>query len=211
MLSKLRLPVFIVIALLLFSLIGQLPHILASEKIVPEKSSDNSQKKAKISKEGENTKMQKAIFGAGCFWGVEETFRQIPGVISTTVGYTGGTMKDPTYHDVCTGKTGHTEAVEVVFDPTKVSYEKLLAVFFENHDPTTPNRQGPDFGYQYRSVIFYTSPEQEAQAHAVKEKLDKSGKFRSPIVTVIEPAKEFYKAEEYHQRYLEKKGLKICH
>src|SRR6516162_1436336 len=119
-----------------------------------------------IAQKGENGKMQKAIFGAGCFWGVEEAFRHIPGVSEVTVGYSGGTMKDPSYHDVCSGSTGHTEVVEVEYDPSKVSYEKLLDTFFTNHDPTTLNRQGPDIGYQYRSVIFYTTPEQESAAKA---------------------------------------------
>ena len=160
---------------------------------------------------GEHEKMQKAIFGAGCFWGVEETFRHIPGVTAATVGYSGGTKKDPSYQDVCSGKTGHTEVVEVEYDPSKVSYEKLLDVFFANHDPTTPNRQGPDVGYQYRSVIFYTTPEQEAAAHLAKENANKSGRFSRAVVTAIEPAKEFYKAEEYHQHYLEKNGLRVCH
>jgi peptide-methionine (S)-S-oxide reductase len=162
-------------------------------------------------KNGELKKMEKAFFGAGCFWGVEETFRHLSGVTDTAVGYAGGTTKNPTYKEVCTGKTGHTETVEVDYDPSKVSYDKLLDVFFENHDPTTPNRQGPDYGYQYRSVIFYTNEEQERAAKAAKEKLGKSGKFASPIVTAIEPAKEFWKAEEYHQRYLEKNGIKACH
>ncbi len=164
-----------------------------------------------VIKDGEHKNMQKAIFGAGCFWGVEEVFRQTPGVVSTTVGYCGGTMKNPTYQDVCTGKTGHAEVVEVEYDPAKVSYEKLLNVFFSNHDPTSVNRQGPDFGHQYRSVVFYLTPEQKAQAQAVKEKLDASKRFRIPIATAIEPAQEFYRAEDYHQQYLEKHGLKVCH
>lgn len=164
-----------------------------------------------IAQNGDHKKMQKAIFGAGCFWGVEETFRHIPGVTAVAVGYSGGTMKNPSYHDVCSGKTGHTEVVEVDYDPSKVSYEKLLDTFFANHDPTTLNRQGPDIGVQYRSVIFYTTPEQEAAARAAKEKADKSGTFKRPVVTAIEPAQEFYKAEEYHQHYLEKNGLKVCH
>jgi len=155
--------------------------------------------------------MAKAIFAAGCFWGVEATFRQVPGVISTRVGYTGGDLANPTYKDVCTDRTGHAEAVEVEYDPAKVSYEKLLDVFWENHDPTQLNRQGPDWGTQYRSAIFYTTPEQQAVAQASKQQLDKSHRFSKPIVTQIIPATTFYEAEEYHQQYLEKKGLATCH
>ncbi len=155
----------------------------------------------------ENKDMQKATFAAGCFWGVESMFRQIKGVISTSVGYTGGKMENPTYKDVCSDKTGHAEAVEVIYDPSQVSYEKLLEVFWDNHDPTTLNRQGPDFGTQYRSAIFYHTPEQEKAAIASKEALDKSGKFKRPIVTEIVPASEYYRAEEYHQQYYEKRGM----
>jgi peptide-methionine (S)-S-oxide reductase len=154
---------------------------------------------------------EKATFGAGCFWGVEATFRKIPGVLSTAVGYIGGTLENPTYEDVCTDTTGHAEAVEVEFDPAVVSYDALLDVFWNNHDPTTLNRQGPDVGTQYRSAIFYHTPEQKAAAEASKERLDKSGKFPRPIVTEIAPATTFYRAEEYHQRYLEKRGLASCH
>jgi peptide-methionine (S)-S-oxide reductase len=156
-------------------------------------------------------KTEKATFAAGCFWGVEETFREVPGVVATQVGYCGGKTKNPTYEDVCTDTTGHAEAVEVEFDPAKVSYDKLLDVFWANHDPTTPNSQGPDFGTQYRSVIFYHTPEQQAAAQASKEKLEASGRFRRPIVTQIVPAATFYRAEEYHQQYLEKRGLRECH
>jgi len=155
--------------------------------------------------------MAKAIFAAGCFWGVEATFRQLPGVVSTRVGYTGGALSNPTYEDVCTDRTGHAEAVEVEYDPSKLSYEKLLDVFWENHDPTQLNRQGPDRGTQYRSAIFFTSPEQEAAAKASKERLEKSGRYRKPIVTQIVPASTFYEAEDYHQQYLEKRGLASCH
>ena len=155
--------------------------------------------------------MAKATFAAGCFWGVEATFRQNPGVISTRVGYTGGELKNPTYKDVCTDRTGHAEAVEVEYDPAKVSYEDLLNVFWENHDPTQLNRQGPDFGTQYRSAIFYHSPEQEQAAKASKEKLEKSHRFSRSIVTQIVPATTFYEAEDYHQQYLEKRGLASCH
>ena len=155
--------------------------------------------------------MEKATFGAGCFWGVEAAFRQIKGVKSTAVGYMGGKLKDPTYQDVCTDRTGHAEVVEVEFDPSEVSYEDLLRVFWDNHDPTTLNRQGPDTGTQYRSVIFYHTPEQEAAAKASKEALAKSGRYKRPIVTEIVPAPEFWRAEEYHQQYLEKRGLAHCH
>ena len=133
----------------------------------------------------------------------------MPGVVSTTVGYCGGTVKDPTYKQVCHGDTGHVEVVEVEFDPKQVSYSDLLKVFFSSHDPTTLNRQGPDFGYQYRSVIFYSSPEQEKEAAAAKQRFQtESGRV---VVTAIEPAKPFYRAEEYHQQYLEKNNLKFCH
>lgn len=155
--------------------------------------------------------MEKATFAAGCFWGVEQTFREVPGVIDVASGYTGGQKDNPTYQEVCTDETGHAEAVEVVYDPEKVSYDKLLSVFWENHNPTQLNRQGPDFGSQYRSAIFYHSDSQKAQAEASKAALEASGKYRSPIVTLIEPAVTFYRAEEYHQRYLEKRGLSHCH
>jgi peptide-methionine (S)-S-oxide reductase len=155
--------------------------------------------------------MAKAIFAAGCFWGVEATFRQLPGVISTRVGYTGGNFHNPTYKDVCTDRTGHAEAVEVEYDPAKLSYETLLNTFWENHDPTQLNRQGPDWGTQYRSAIFFTSPEQEAAAKASKEALEKSHRYSKPIVTQIVPASSFFQAEDYHQQYLEKKGLASSH
>ena len=155
--------------------------------------------------------MAKATFAAGCFWGVEATFRQLPGVISTRVGYTGGKLADPTYEDVCTDGTGHAEAVEVDYAPAKLSYDKLLEVFWENHDPTQLNRQGPDWGTQYRSAIFFHDPEQQAAALASKEKLGKSGRYSKPIVTQIVPAVTFYPAEDYHQQYLEKRGLATCH
>jgi len=155
--------------------------------------------------------MAKATFAAGCFWGVEDAFRQVKGVTSATVGYTGGTMKNPSYKDVCTGKTGHAEAVEVEFDPTKVSYRELLAVLFQSHDPTQLNRQGPDYGTQYRSAIFYHDAEQEAQARDAVAALDKAGVFKHPIVTQIVPASEFFRAEEYHQKYFEKQGIRACH
>ena len=155
--------------------------------------------------------MAKATFAAGCFWGVEATFRQLPGVTATQVGYTGGHFADPTYKDVCSDRTGHAEAVEVDYDPAKLSYEKLLEVFWENHDPTQLNRQGPDYGSQYRSAIFFHTPEQESEAQVSKEQLEKSGRFKKPIVTQIVPAVKFHPAEDYHQQYLEKRGLATCH
>ena len=154
--------------------------------------------------------MEKATFGAGCFWGVEETFRNVKGVLSTSVGYAGGTQQNPSYQDVCTDKTRHAEVVEIQFDPSQVGYDELLDVFWSNHNPTTLNRQGPDVGTQYRSVIFYHSPEQQASANASKVKLEKSGRFNRPIVTQIEPASTFWRAEEYHQQYLQKRGQSHC-
>ena len=153
---------------------------------------------------------QRATFGAGCFWGVEETFRQVPGVVDAAVGYAGGTTENPTYREVCSDRTGHAEVVQVEYDPEIVTYERLLDVFWANHDPTTLNRQGPDVGTQYRSAIFFHTPDQEAAARASKERLDRSGRFRRPIVTEITPAPAFYRAEEYHQRYPEKRGLAHC-
>ena len=155
--------------------------------------------------------MEKATFGAGCFWGVEAAFRQIKGVASTAVGYAGGRMPNPTYQDVCYRDTGHAEVVQVEYDPAQVSYDDLLAVFWENHDPTTLNRQGPDIGDQYRSAIFFHTPAQEAAARASKERLERTGAFKRPIVTEITAAPEFYVAEDYHQQYLEKRGLATCH
>ena len=155
--------------------------------------------------------MAKATFAAGCFWGVEATFRQLPGVTATRVGYIGGKTEKPTYKEVCTDRTGHAEAVEVDYDSSKISYPTLLDVFWGNHDPTQLNRQGPDWGTQYRSAIFFNSPEQEAAAKASKQKLDNSHRFSKPIVTQIVPAVAFYEAEDYHQQYLEKRGLTTCH
>jgi peptide-methionine (S)-S-oxide reductase len=157
-----------------------------------------------------NMATEKATFGAGCFWGVEETFRNLKGVTSTAVGYAGGTTDSPTYEDVCTDETGHAEAVQVEFDPTQIGYNQLLDVFWSSHNPTTLNRQGPDVGTQYRSVIFYHSPQQRAAAEESKANLQKSGKFSRPIVTQIEPAPTFWRAEEYHQRYLAKRGQTHC-
>lgn len=152
-----------------------------------------------------------ATFAAGCFWGVEETFRRIPGVLDAVSGYTGGRTENPTYEEVCHDATGHAEAVQVTFDPSKVSYEKLLDVFWDNHNPTTPNRQGPDVGSQYRSAVFFHSAEQEAAAKKRKEKLESEKRWPKPIVTEIVPAQTFYLAEEYHQQYLRKRGLDSCH
>jgi peptide-methionine (S)-S-oxide reductase len=155
---------------------------------------------------------EKATFAAGCFWGVEAAFAAIPGVSATAVGYEGGSLERPTYKDVCTDQTGHAEVVELQFDPTKVSYERLLDLFFALHDPTTPNRQGPDWGSQYRSAIFYHSPEQRDQALAKIEQLTSEGRYKPRrIVTQVEPAQTFWRAEEYHQRYLEKTGAASCH
>lgn len=154
--------------------------------------------------------MEKALFGAGCFWGVEADFRNVPGVANATVGYSGGHTKSPTYRDVCSGTTGHAEVCLVEFDPAQVSFEQLVELFFTIHDPTTLNRQGPDIGSQYRSAIFYYSPEQKEEAEAVKVKLDQQKKFSRPIVTEITAASEFYPAEEYHQQYFKKTGNAHC-
>ena len=155
--------------------------------------------------------MQRATFAAGCFWGVEAAFRQVKGVTATTVGYTGGTFKNPTYEDVCQHKTGHAESVEVDYDPGQVSYEQLLDVFWKIHNPTTKNRQGPDVGSQYRSAIFYHTPAQQVAAEASKARQERSKRFKAAIVTEIVPTSTFYRAEEYHQRYTEKHGGAQCH
>lgn len=155
--------------------------------------------------------MAKATFAAGCFWGVEDAFRQLKGVTSTAVGYTGGTKLNPSYKDVCTGATGHAEAVEVEYNPAELSYLELLATFWKVHDPTTLNRQGPDIGTQYRSAIFFHDAEQEKEALASKALLEKEKIFRRPIVTQILPAGPFYRAEDYHQQYFEKQGIRSCH
>jgi peptide-methionine (S)-S-oxide reductase len=155
--------------------------------------------------------MAKATFAAGCFWGVEDAFRQVKGVTSTAVGYIGGHTKNPTYQEVCTNSTGHAEAVDVDFDPTQVSYRELLAVFFQSHDPTQLNRQGPDYGTQYRSAIFFHDATQEVEAREAIAALAKSGIFKRPIVTQVVPAPEFFRAEEYHQKYFEKQGIRACH
>lgn len=154
---------------------------------------------------------QLATFGAGCFWGVEETFRKVDGVVDTAVGYMGGTKDQPTYEDVCTDRTGHAEVVQVIYDPSRVSYTNLLEIFWSNHNPTMLNQQGPDRGTQYRSVIFFHSNDQKREAEESRVHLESSGKWKSPIVTEIVPAASFWRAEEYHQRYLEKQGLDACH
>lgn len=154
--------------------------------------------------------MAKAAFGAGCFWGVESALRQVKGVTDAAVGYMGGTLAHPTYEDVCTDRTGHAEVVQLDYDPRQISYEELLRVFFDMHDPTTLNRQGPDYGKQYRSVIFFSDADQEKTARKVKEELDRAGRFPRKIVTQIVPSTEFWRAEEYHQRYFEKRGIAAC-
>jgi len=156
------------------------------------------------------TRTETATFGAGCFWGVEAAFRMVDGVTATTVGYAGGTKDEPTYKDVCSGRTGHAEVVQVDFDPERVSYEELLEVLWANHDPTTPNRQGPDVGTQYRSAIYFHDESQEKAARASKDELDRSGRLRRPVVTEITAASTFWPAEDYHQQYLEKRGLAQC-
>jgi len=155
--------------------------------------------------------MEIATFGAGCFWGVEAAFRKIPGVLDAAVGYSGGQTENPTYQEVCTDTTGHAEVIQVTFDPAIVRYEQLLEAFWMIHDPTQVNRQGPDFGHQYRTAIFFHSPEQEAAAKQSKAALQASGKFSRPIATEITAAGKFHRAEEYHQRYLEKRGAASCH
>lgn len=161
---------------------------------------------------GKKGKSETATFGAGCFWGVEENFRKTPGVIETAAGYMGGGKEKPTYEDVCTDETGHAEVVQVTYDPEKITYEALLGIFWANHNPTTMNRQGPDIGTQYRSAIFYHTQKQKKLAEKSKEVLEKSGKWGSmKIVTEISPAKTFWRAEEYHQKYLMKRGLDSCH
>jgi peptide-methionine (S)-S-oxide reductase len=152
-----------------------------------------------------------ATFGAGCFWGIEAAFRRVPGVLDAAVGYSGGRTQNPSYQDVCTDTTGHAEVVQVTFDPEKLSYDQLLDVFWTIHDPTQVNRQGPDYGKQYRTAIFFHSPEQEAAAKESKQALEASGKLRRPVATEITPAAPFWRAEEYHQRYLEKRGAASCH
>ena len=155
--------------------------------------------------------IQQATFGAGCFWGVEETFRKLPGVIETAVGYMGGSTERPTYEQVCSDRSGHAEVMQLIYDPDKISYEELLQVFWKSHNPTTLNRQGPDIGSQYRSAIFYHTLEQKEIAEKSKTELGSSGKWKTPIVTEITPAENFWKAEDYHQKYLMKRGEESCH
>ncbi|MGZ5941201.1 MAG: peptide-methionine (S)-S-oxide reductase MsrA [Isosphaeraceae bacterium] len=155
--------------------------------------------------------MATATFGAGCFWGVEEAFRRTPGVTETAVGYMGGHLENPSYQAVCTDRTGHAEVVQVQFDPSQIDYERLLEIFWELHDPTTLNRQGPDVGTQYRSAVFYHDEAQQAAAAGLKARLQASGRFRRPIVTEITPASTFWRAEEYHQKYIQKNGGASCH
>lgn len=158
-----------------------------------------------------SNELQKSTFGAGCFWGVEETFRKLDGVVETAVGYSGGDKEDPTYEDVCSSSTGHAEVVEIQFDPSKIKYEKLLETFFNCHNPTQLNYQGPDHGTQYRSAIFYHTDDQRVAAQQIIEDLQNSDRFEDPIVTEVEAAQPFYKAEEYHQKYVMKKGGGSCH
>lgn len=174
-----------------------------------EKSIEEERQKEVLS--GELERKSVATFGAGCFWGIEEVFRKTKGVLGTAVGYMGGDLKDPTYRDVCTGDTGHAEVVQVTYDPSVVSYSALLDIFWKSHNPTTLNRQGPDVGTQYRSVVFFHSDSQKGEALRSKKDLDHSGKYRNPVVTEVVPAKTFYRAEEYHQKYLKKRGLEACH
>jgi len=157
-----------------------------------------------------NVRSERALFAAGCFWGVEAAFRAVEGVVGTAVGYSGGRTENPTYKQVCSGRTGHAETVEVTYDPARVSYDALLNVFWESHDPTTLNRQGADVGEQYRSAIFFLTPEQEAAARASKAALEANGRFKRPIVTEITQASKFYLAEDYHQQYFEKRGVSHC-
>jgi peptide-methionine (S)-S-oxide reductase len=164
-----------------------------------------------ISGKREHYMTEIATFGAGCFWGIEAAFRRIPGVVDAAVGYSGGHTQNPTYQDVCTDETGHAEVVQVTFDPAKVTYEQLLDAFWKMHNPTQKNRQGPDFGSQYRTAIFFHSAEQEATAKKSKAALDASKKFAQPVATEITTAGPFYRAEEYHQKYLEKRGAASCH
>jgi peptide-methionine (S)-S-oxide reductase len=181
--------------------------------VVPAPSVPSGEKKmitAKIA-ESKSGKTAQAVFGAGCFWGVEAAFRRTPGVLSTEVGYAGGSILSPTYEQVCTDTTGHAEVVRVEYDPAEISFAQLLDVFFENHNPTQLNRQGPDFGKQYRSVVFYADAAEQQAAEAAKEKLAASGKWNKPIVTQVTPLLNYFPAEGYHQQYLEKRGLTHCH
>lgn len=204
----------LIVVVTVLALVACLPDILAGDKNRSKEEGKPADKKKPEEKNAGQTadpnRCETATFSAGCFWHVQLTFDQMPGVISTMVGYTGGRIKNPTYKQVCYDRTGHAEAVQIVYDPNQVSYEKLLEVFWGIHDPTTPNRQGPDVGSQYRAAVFYHNDGQRKAAIESKTKLAKSGKFKRPIVTRIEPASVFYKAEEYHQKYLEKQGVKSC-
>jgi peptide-methionine (S)-S-oxide reductase len=187
------------------------PGRVSADRRAPERAAPTAAVPPSSEKPEKAAAMKKATFGAGCFWGVEATFRRVPGVVDAAVGYAGGHTENPTYKDVCTDLTGHAEVVQVDYDPSKVSYDQLLDIFWSAHDPTQVNRQGPDFGTQYRTVIFYHDDEQKAHAEASKKRLEASGRFSRPIATQIVPAGPFYRAEEYHQRYLEKRGLENCH
>lgn len=184
---------------------------VAGQSPIPLQDSTSTMKEVKPEIGPRPAQVEIATFGAGCFWGVEATFRETPGVWRTTVGYTGGHKDNPTYKEVCSDNTGHAEAVQVEYDPTKVQYETLLQIFWDNHNPTTLNRQGPDVGTQYRSAVFYHSEEQRKAAEASKQQVAASGKWSRPIVTEVVPAKTFYPAEDYHQQYLEKRGMSSCH
>jgi peptide methionine sulfoxide reductase msrA/msrB len=198
-----KIPVIIALAALLSVIVSGYPQ--------KQEAGPMNEPQTKKQQTGEIGKYPKATFAAGCFWHVESSFRKVPGVLSTQVGYTGGHLIEPSYKQVCTGRTGHTEAVQIVYDPNQLAYEQLLNVFWNIHDPTTLNRQGPDIGTQYRTAVFYHGPEQLQAAKKSKEDIQKSGRVRGKIVTQIIPAKDFYKAEEYHQRYFEKQGLSVCH
>jgi peptide-methionine (S)-S-oxide reductase len=196
---------WVVLAIICLALVGALGCQSADGESAPAKARAD----AGVDSTGDNS-MDKATFAAGCFWGVEAAFRNVKGVSSTQVGYTGGKTEDPTYREVCSDRTGHAEAVEVTYDPDSVSYSDLLDVFWSIHDPTQVDRQGPDVGSQYRSAVFFHTPEQEAEARASKAELEKKNRFKRPVATEIVPASEFYRAEEYHQRYFEKRGIGSC-
>ncbi len=193
---------------IVFSTVGL--SACAAETVAKNETETSKVKTVKTDSPQSTVPTERAIFGAGCFWKVQYIMSKVPGVVKTSAGYTGGKIDNPTYEQVCSHTTGHVETVEVLYDPKKTTYHKLLEAFWANHDPTTLNRQGPDQGDQYRSVVFYTSPEQKAEALKYKEELDASHKFKKPIVTAIEPATKFYNAEDYHQDYFIKTG-QVCH
>lgn len=210
-----RIYFLIVFCLLAVALGAVLPRLAARLKtdndegvVVPEETKKMVTAKIAESKSG---RVERAVFGAGCFWGVEAEFRRTPGVLKTEVGYAGGTVLNPTYEQICTDTTGHAEVVAVDFDPAEVSFDQLLDVFWANHNPTQLNRQGPDFGKQYRTVVFYADDAQKQTAEASKQRLAESGKFSKPVVTQIVPLTNYFPAEDYHQQYLEKRGLSHCH